>query len=340
MTASSVQNVVKLASQGVRSQRQGQSDEASFQKLAELLSDVLERSEIGENLTTALQLARSESPDTERYLARAMRVVGGAQHVSLTPGADEWLHLLALPVFLYPANAQEVSEVLTHLECRAELERSLEQALGLGFASIRLCDYPVSAIDMEQLDMARARLVALDLLSQGDSAYLTPPVVDVGTSPEGAHHMSLLWPAVWKVRAEDRDQLTPQIANALHKSASLAQFKHRADELIERELQENWNIAATADVYMPTFFHDTLSVFRLVELNLVLTRALKQYKQDCLSVSFGIWGDRLRYTLHDAAGATLTSDEVKAPQEAAATVSAAVRAACARHGVACVPKLR
>jgi hypothetical protein len=210
----------------------------------------------------------------------------------------------------------------------------LEHALGLGFASLRFCDHPVSPIDLESLDVQQVRRVGLDLLHTGDSAFLTPPVLDVGSSPEGAHHVSLLWPAVWKVRVDQRDEQMPRISGALQRSEKLSQFKHRADELIEQELLRRWGIGARADIYMPALFHDVFTVFRLVELHLMLSQALSYYKQRCNSVSFGLYSNRLQYSLVDKGGEVLTADELRAPEEAWAVVAEAIRATCARHGVA------
>lgn len=338
MTHTTVARAAALAKTGGQLAEQGKSDEALFQELADWLLENLEEG-ANEELAQALQLARADAPATERYMARTMRVIAGAQEVHLVEGQTDWLHLLAIPVFFYPRQHRDVSEVLTHLECRSEIERSLENALGLGFASIRLCDHPVSAIDLESLGMAETRRVALDLLAQGDSAYLTPPVLDVGSSPEASHHLSLLWPAVWKVSAEQRAGQLHRIAGSLHKSKALSQFKHRADELIEQELLSRWSISVRADVYMPALYHDVMPVFRVVELNVMLNRALHQFKKQCNSVSFGLYGNRLRYSLLDPTGTVLTSDELRAPDESSETISAAVRAACTRHGVACTAQM-
>jgi hypothetical protein len=339
MTSSTLQHVTQLVRDGAHHQETtGEADEDSFQELAGWLSEVLD-TENGTDLAEVMAQARASSPAAERYLSRVMRVVGGAQSLTLTAeGPEEWLHLLAIPLFLHPRQHKDVSEVLTHVGCRSEIERSLEHALGLDFASIRLCEHPVSAIELEQLGMVETRRVALDLLNQADSAYLTPPIVDVGASPEAAHHQSLLWPAVWKVRATERDAQMPKIAGALHRSKALSQFKHRADELLERELRDKWGMAVRADIFMPALFHDVTSVFRMVELNLMLNQALHQFKQQCNNVSFGIFGNRLRYALHDTKGLILSTDELRAPEESMEVISQAVRSACARHGVACTVK--
>lgn len=338
MADTTVTRAAALAKSGGQLAEQGRADESLFQELADWLMEALEHSAEGE-LTQALALAKADSPATERYLTRTMRVVAGAQEVHVVEGQTDWLHLLAIPLFFQPRQHTDVSEVLTHLECRSEIERSLETALGLGFASVRLCEHPVSAIELENLGMAETRRVALDLLQQGDSAYLTPPVLDVGASPEAAHHLSLLWPAVWKVSEQQREAQIQRIAGSLHRSKALSQFKHRADELIERELQKRWNIGVRADIYMPALHHDVLPVFRLVELNVMLNHALHQFKTQCNSVSFGLYGNKLRYSLLDMTGKVLTSDELRAPEESLSTISSAVRAACARHGVACTAKL-
>jgi hypothetical protein len=334
MNGTSLTHVARLAREGVRLAQAGKPDDEKFQQLAAWLLDALE-SDATDEIAEVQKLARAESAAVDRYLTRAMRVVAGAQSIHVLDDVEEWLHLLAVPMFFHPKQHRDVSEVLTHLECRSELERSLEHALGLEFASIRFCDHPVSVIDLEGLSLAETRRVAQDLLQQGDSAYLTPPVVDVGSSPEASHHMSLLWPAVWKVKESDRESQIQRISGSLHKSQALSRFKHRADELIEQELASRWDIRVRADVYMPALFHDVFAVFRLVELNLMLNQELHRFKGECTSVGFGLVGNRLRYLLMDAAGKVLTSDELKAPDEALETISAAVRAACARHGVAC-----
>lgn len=317
----------------------GQSDPAQFAELASWLNDCLDR-EAPEDVDALVQLVRAEGqPSVERYLTRMMRLVAGNQGLSVDAGASQELHLLAIPLFLHPRQADDASLPLTFLECRAELERSLEATLGLRFASLRLADFPVSAIDLEHLTMTQTRQIALNLVQQGDSPYLTPAVIDAGSSPEAAHHQSLLWPAVLRVSSEERDVQLALLAGAMRQTAGMARFKHRADELIEQELRDSLGISVRADMYMPALFHNVFSLFRVIELNVMLNQSLRHFKGKCHSVSFGLFGNRLRYSLLDENAQPLMTDELRAPSESGPTISAAVRAACARHGVACTVKL-
>lgn len=338
MAFSSVHPMVALARQGERLRTEGKSDDEVFNKLAEWAAQILDEP-TNSQLSQVVALAKRESQGVERYLTRTLRVVAGAQPVTIVDEADEWLQLLAIPLFFFPRKQQDISEVLTSLECRAELERSLEHTLGLGFASLHFCEYPVSIIDLESLTLPEIRKVSLDLLHQGDSAYLSPPVIDAGDSAEGTHHLSMLWPAVWTVRECDRESHSKKISGALNRSVALSRFKHRADELIEREMKSRWDINIRADIYMPALFHDAFSVYRLVDLNIMLNQALHQFKTTCNNVSFGLFGSHLRYSLLDVEGAVLQSNELRAPDESSGVLAAAVRAACARHGVSCTAKL-
>jgi hypothetical protein len=317
----------------------GRTDPAHFAELASWLNDCLDR-EAAEDVEALVQLVRSEGqPGAERYLTRMMRLVAGNQGISADDGATEELHLLAIPLFLHPQQAADACAPLAYVECRAELERSLEAALGLRFASLRLADFPVSAIDLEHLTMVQTRQIALNLIQQGDSPFLTPAVIDAGASPEAAHHQSLLWPAVLRVRTADRDEQLALLAGAMRQTPGMARFKHRADELLEQELRDSLDISVRADIYMPTLFHNVFSLFRVIEMNIMLNQALRQYKGRCNSVSFGLFGNRLRYSLLDDNAQVLASDELRAPNEAGPVISNAVRAACARHGVACTVQL-
>jgi hypothetical protein len=264
-------------------------------------------------------------------------VVSGAQAL-LSQGdfqeTGEWAHLIAIPLFLFPQQEKECSQIVANLKCCDEIARSLESALNLEYSSIRLCPHPVNAIELEELTMDQTQQVAIDIFQQGTSAFLSPPVIDAGASPEGAHHISLLWPAIWTVAGSKREEEVGKIKGAMRRTPALATFKHRADELLESELSKQ-GLSMRSDIYMPTYFHDAFSLFRMIELNLMLHDALKNFKKNCTSVSFGIGGQRLNYSLHSATGAILTADELRTPDEAAETISSHIRSTCARYGVAC-----
>jgi hypothetical protein len=317
----------------------GQSNPAQFAELAEWLNDCLDR-DAPEDVDALVQLVRAEGdPSVERYLARTMRTVAGNQAISATDGVQEELQLLAIPLFLFPRQADDASIPLTYLDCRAELERSLEATLGLRFASLRLGDFPVSAIDLENLSMTQTRQIALNLIQQGDSPFLTPAVIDAGSSPEAARHQSLLWPAVLRVTPAERDEQLALLAGAMRQTPAMARFKHRADELIEGELQDALGISLRADIYMPTLFRDVFSMFRVIEMNVLLNQALRKFKGVCNSVSFSLVGNRLLYRLLDREAKLLAEEELRAPNESLPTISNLVRSACARHGVACTVQL-
>jgi hypothetical protein len=329
-----LQHVAALVREGGQKLSAGVLDDEVFHQVTGWLAQALE-AHADTDIAQVLQLAREDSPVSERYASRAMRIVGGAQRIEVVEGQADWLHLMAIPVFIFPQQHADASIVLTHLECRAEIERSLEHALGLDYASLRLCDHPVSGIELERLDMAQARSAALDIFQHGTSPGLTPPVVEVGSSPEAAHHLSLLWPLVGKLTDAKRDEQAQQIAGSILRTQALATYKHRADELVEQELSKQWNLRVRADIYMPAFFHDAMTLFRQVELRLLLQRSLTQFKTQCHSVSFGIFANRLRYSLLDKEGTLLITEELWAPDETLSVVSATVRTACAKFGVAC-----
>lgn len=335
-THNQIAELVRTASQMADS---GRSDPAQYAELTGWLNDCLDR-DAPEDVEALVRLIRSEGePAVDRYLTRMMRLVAGSQAISADDGMMQELTLVAIPLFLHPQQATDASAPLTHVECRGELERSLEAALGLRFASLRLADFPVSAIDLEELTMAQTRQIALNLVQQGDSPYLTPAVLDAGASPEAAHHQSLLWPAVLCTSAAERDEQLALLAGAMRQTPAMARFKHRADEMLEQELASTFGISVRADMYMPTLFQNVFSLFRVIEMNVMLNQALRQFKGRCNSVSFGLFGNRLRYSLLDKDGATLVTDELRAPNESQATISNAVRAACVRHGVACTAQL-
>jgi len=339
MTTATHNKIVEIVRTAGKLAEAGKPDSKMFAELMAWLNDCLDR-DAEEDLAHLVELVRnSADPAADRYLTRTMRMIGGSQGIISDDNVNEELQLVALPLFLHPRQAEDASATLTHLECRAELERSLEAALGLPFASLRFADFPVSAIDLEDLDVVQTRRIAIDLVQQGDSPYLTPAVIDVGGSPEASHHQSLLWPAVLRVRSDERDENLARIASAMRQTPALARFKHRADEMLEQELRDKLDVAVRADLYMPSFFHNVFSLFRVIELNVMLNQALKQFKGQCNSVSFGIFGNRLRYSLLDTKGLVLITDEVRAPNESGQVVSNAVRAACARHGVACTAQM-
>jgi hypothetical protein len=339
MTLATYHHIVDLVRTGGLLADSGRTDAEGFTELASWLRGCLER-DAGEDVQLLAQLVQAEAqPAAERHLRRMMRLVAGSQGVVAEDGAEEELFLLALPLFLHPRQGDDANAVLAAIECRPELERSLEAALELPYASLRLAEFPVSAIDLEQLDMHQARQLTLDLLQQGDSPFLTPPVLDVGASPEAAQQQSWLWPLVLRVAGPERDAALAKVAGAMRQSPQLARFKQRADELLEQELASQLGMAVCADFYMPALYHQVFSLFRVLDMNVRLHQALRRFKDRCNSVSFGLFGNRLRYSLLDAQAQVLMADELRAPDEAGPVISQAVRSACARHGVACTVQL-
>lgn len=337
MTLATYHHIADLVRTGGRLADTGRSDAQGFAELTGWLRDCLER-DADDDVALLGKLVQAE-PAAERHLRRVMRMVAGSQGIAADDGAEQELFLLALPLFLHPRQAEDANAMLAAVECRPELERSLEAALGLPYASLRLSEFPVSAIDLEQLDMHQSRQLALDLLQQGDSPFLTPPVLDVGASPEAAQHQSWLWPLVLRVDAGERDEALAKVAGALRQSPELARFKQRAEELLEQELASQLGMAVRADFYMPALLHHVFSLFRVLEMNVRLNQALRRFKGSCNSVSFGLFGNRLCYSLLDARAQVLAADELRAPDEAGPVISQAVRSACARHGVACTVQL-
>ncbi|MBC8737275.1 hypothetical protein F6X40_10690 [Paraburkholderia sp. UCT31] len=111
-----------------------------------------------------------------------------------------------------------------YIECRREIEDSLQSALGLPYLTVRLSAYPCRLSAIEQLGPLELAGFGAELVDYGDSRKIAPSCIVAGED-------QLLWLGVYKVVDDSADAMFPAEA-----PARLSEWRRTAAAVLCAEL--------------------------------------------------------------------------------------------------------
>lgn len=175
------------------------------------------------------------APQAAYALDRALRQANSVVPMTIE-GAEVWLELVMLPIHLRNMRGPDDQSLSApNLDRLTAVERALEAALSVGFASARLLPFAVDPKQLDGLDPYKTRLAMQQLGTFGDTTYLQPAQLTLD-SLESGHWW--FWPVT--VQHVQRPQV---LLNGV--GAAGQPHWQRAAQLLEEKLMA-WLLASPA----------------------------------------------------------------------------------------------
>lgn len=165
-------------------------DAANWHAVVRQVVEILE-SEDPEAVKELQELRDKLRPESAYALDRAIRQANSVVPMSIE-GTDIWLELILLPVYWRDVRGPNDSRFsVPAVKGLSALERGLESALGVPFASVRMLQWAVDPKQLEDLPPYQFRLAMQQVGTFGDTTYLSPAEVVVDAE---ASEQWWLWP--------------------------------------------------------------------------------------------------------------------------------------------------
>ena len=139
--------------------------------------------------------------------------------------------------------------LLRSIECRQKIELALEEAKGLRFKSVRLCQFPVRRVAVENLSAWQLGRLGRDLYRYADSKLLRATTVGSGLDV-------LIWLGLYKLDSDDGSVLFDK-----RQGPSLGQWGVKTKSWLMEELSPQG--VGRCSVTAPLRIHDAITATRL-----------------------------------------------------------------------------
>lgn len=188
---------------------------------------------------------------------------------------------------------------LKAVEGRQRIEMALEDAKGLKFKSVRLCQFPVRRVAVENLSPWQLGRLGRDLYRYADSKLFGPVTVGAGADV-------LVWLGLYKLDDDDSSKLFD-----VQRGTALLTWREKTKQFLTEELSRYG--VGRCDPTPPMRIHDAISATRIYQARNDWTRARNETRADilCASLSSGrlYWALENSQTGHRIEGETWLPDE-------------------------------
>lgn len=188
---------------------------------------------------------------------------------------------------------------LKAVEGRQRIEMALEDAKGLKFKSVRLCQFPVRRVAVENLSAWQLGRLGRDLYRYADSKLFKPATVGAGVDV-------LIWLGLYKLDDEDSSKLFD-----VQRGTALLAWREKAKQCLTEELSRYG--VGRCDPTPPMRIHDAISATRIYQARNDWTRARNETRADVLSASLS--SGRLFWTLENSQTGQRVEGETWLPDE-------------------------
>ena len=247
--------VVELAIRATEQLAAGQSEGITRLELMDWAEDNLEKDD---TLSTVRRLALSVSLPAYAYLVRTIRLAASTLECA-ADGKQEILSTIALPLFLTEREKGKPARV-PNWEVREQIERRLEDVMGLPPMSIRLNAFPVEPVALANLSASQQRQLLRDWQTYGDGRLLSLPSLEQDDPVPG-----LLWPGMVRFPRETYEEDVRHFRKKMS-DACMQVFMRDASLMTTKALAE-FGTGLSASVYPPSPLADCLTNYRLLKLS-------------------------------------------------------------------------
>jgi hypothetical protein len=188
---------------------------------------------------------------------------------------------------------------LRAIECRQKIEMALEEAKGLRFKSVRLCQFPVRRVAVENMTAWQLGRLGRDLFRYADSKLLRATTVSADVDV-------LVWLGLYKLDDDDSSALFD-----VRGGTALLGWRDRTKRWLTEELSAYG--VGRCDPTAPMRIHDAISTTRLYQARNDWLHAKTAIHAD--SVSASLSSARLHWTFENSKTGETVEGEVWLPDE-------------------------
>lgn len=303
----------------------GAPEEEDLELLSQWLDAVLARSE-GQRIDELL--LATQPGTTERRQLRYLVQARAARQVVGQVADTRVVQVFGIPLFLeHSGGSVGPAQPLPPLSVAQEVARTLEYALELPAQSIELSQHLTDVDEayawtaLEWRELAREVRSGADTLRAGPARLAARPRTGV------------VWLGVVSVPPADEDSVYRAFGRAHLQRPAMAAYRHRSAELLERDFQlERQTI--TANLYMPVLLPQLFAAFRSLELNMLITDAVRPHRAEAKTLGFGQDTRNLRIRVEGADEAPLVERRFQLAELGAEDVERVVLGTARRLGLA------
>jgi hypothetical protein len=242
-------------------------------------------------------------------LARSMvRAVGSVCRID-----GQACALFGIPLVL----DSEHEFLLKAVESRQKIELALEEAKQLRFKSVRLCQFPVRRVAVENMSAWELGRLGRDLYRYADSKLLRPTTVGEGVDV-------LVWLGLFKM---DEDDSAPFFD--VRPGTALLGWRERTKQWLTEELSAYG--VGRCDPMAPMRIHDAITATRLTQAKSEWIYARNKLQADSLSAKLA--SGRLVWTLANSKTGQEQAGELWVPDEKETLVVSALRSFAQKYAL-------